>query len=55
MVFIPWIIALVLLAIDRGIKRPAGARSPYKAAAATLFLPGLGQLYNGQPRRAVLL
>jgi signal peptidase I len=54
MKFIPWIVALLLLVMDRVKERAPGARSPYKAAAATLFLPGLGQLYNGELRKAFI-
>ena len=49
------IIAVLLLIIDRGKDRPSGSRSPYKAVAASLVFPGLGQLYNGQPRKAFLV
>ncbi len=52
---IVFIVAIVLLMIDRGKERPAGARSPLKASAASLFLPGLGQLYNGEPRKAFMI
>ena len=55
LVFLPLIAALLLLLIDRGRERPQGARSPYRAAAASLFMPGLGQLYNGQLGKALML
>lgn len=50
-----WFVVLLLLAIDRGKQRAPGARSPYKAAASSLLLVGLGQLYNGQPRKALMI
>jgi len=55
LVLLPWIAALLLVLFDRTRPRPGGARSPYRAAAASLLLPGLGQLYNGQPVKALLL
>lgn len=60
MQFILWrvihiVVILLLFALDRGKQRAPGARSPYKAAASSLLLIGLGQLYNGQPRKALVL
>jgi signal peptidase I len=55
MAFVFWIVALLLLLIDRGTTRSPDARSPYKAAAGSLFSPGLGQLYNGEPKKALAL
>ena len=51
MYVIPWIVALILLAIARAKQPSPEGRSPYRAAAASLFLPGLGQLYNGEVRK----
>ena len=55
MYIVVFIVAILLLAMERRIKRPPNARSPYNAAAASLFLPGLGQLYNGETRKALLV
>ncbi len=54
MAYVLWIVGFLLLLTDRAKKRAPSARSPYKAAAASLFLRGLGQLYNGQPRKALV-
>jgi len=51
MYVVPWVVALILLAIDRARQPSPDGRSPYRAAAASLFIPGLGQLYNGEVRK----